>query len=193
MGQEARRGRLGAEDWARAALDVIGEQGVAAVAVEPIAVRLGATKGSFYWHFPNRDALVTAALARWEQEHTQAVIDGLDEAATPTERVRSILASTVSADPLRARVEVNLLAAADHPLVAPTMDRVVRRRLATLRALFAGAGFAADEADRRAVLAYTTYVGHLQLMVRMPGLMPQSRAARSAYLETALGVITEGT
>jgi AcrR family transcriptional regulator len=192
MGGEVRRGRLGPEDWARAALDVIGEQGVAAVAVEPIAVRLGATKGSFYWHFANRDALVTAALARWEQDHTEAVIDGLDDIAAPADRVRSILVNTISAGPLRARVEVNLLAAADHPLVAPTMDRVVRRRLTTLRALFVGVGFDADEADRRSVLAYTTYVGHLQLMVRMPGLMPQSRAARSAYLDTVIGVITEG-
>ena len=47
-----RNGRLSAEDWAQAALDLIAEQGVAAVAVEPLARRLGVTKGSFYWHFP---------------------------------------------------------------------------------------------------------------------------------------------
>ena len=39
--------RLSAEDWALAALDVIAEQGLAAVAVEPLARRLGVTKGSF--------------------------------------------------------------------------------------------------------------------------------------------------
>ena len=46
--------RLSAEDWAVAALDVIAESGLAAVAVEPLAKRLGVTKGSFYWHFPSR-------------------------------------------------------------------------------------------------------------------------------------------
>jgi AcrR family transcriptional regulator len=192
MGGDGRRRRLGAEDWARAALEVIGEQGVGAVAVEPIAVRLGATKGSFYWHFANRDALVTAALDRWEQEHTEAVIGALDDRDGPAERLRRILTSTVGAEPLPARVEVNLLAAADHPLVAPTMARVVRRRMAALRALFTDLGFAADEADRRALLAYTTYVGHLQLVVRMPGTVPQDRADRSAYLTTVLGVISGG-
>ena len=45
--QEPRTGRLSAEDWAQAALDMIAEQGVAAVAVEPLARRLGVTKGSF--------------------------------------------------------------------------------------------------------------------------------------------------
>src|SRR3546814_18257468 len=48
-----RKGRLSAEDWAQAALDLIAEHGVAAVAVEPLARRLGVTKGSFYWHFPS--------------------------------------------------------------------------------------------------------------------------------------------
>jgi hypothetical protein len=36
-----RNGRLSAEDWAQAALDLIAEQGVASVAVEPLARRLG--------------------------------------------------------------------------------------------------------------------------------------------------------
>ena len=57
----ARNARLSADDWAQAALDLIAEQGVSAVAVEPLARRLGVTKGSFYWHFPSRDALLQAA------------------------------------------------------------------------------------------------------------------------------------
>ena len=48
--------RLAREDWVDAALAAIAEGGVAAVAVEPIAARLGTTKGSFYWHFHDRDA-----------------------------------------------------------------------------------------------------------------------------------------
>ncbi|MET0130567.1 MAG: TetR/AcrR family transcriptional regulator, partial [Stenotrophomonas chelatiphaga] len=38
-----RNSRLSAEDWAQAALDLIAEQGVSAVAVEPLARRLGVT------------------------------------------------------------------------------------------------------------------------------------------------------
>ena len=59
--------RLSAADWIGAAMEAIVESGVRAVAVEPLAVRLGATKGSFYHHFPNRDALILAALAEWER------------------------------------------------------------------------------------------------------------------------------
>ena len=65
--KQERTGRLSADDWANAALDLIAEQGVASVAVEPLARRLGVTKGSFYWHFPSREALLVAALERWEK------------------------------------------------------------------------------------------------------------------------------
>lgn len=54
--------------------------------------------------------------------------------------------------------EVNLLAASDHPLVGPTMRRVVDRRLAYPREIFRALGCPADEADRRAKLAYAAYL-----------------------------------
>src|SRR5690606_41191321 len=74
-----RPARLRAEDWAVAALDVIAEQGLAAVAVEPLARRLGVTKGSFYWHFPSREALLVAALERWEAMEQETVFGQLED------------------------------------------------------------------------------------------------------------------
>ncbi len=65
--QKPERTRLSAEDWEDAALSLIAEQGVGALAVEALARQLGVTKGSFYWHFRTREALLQAALERWEQ------------------------------------------------------------------------------------------------------------------------------
>ncbi|MGH8078705.1 MAG: TetR/AcrR family transcriptional regulator, partial [Lysobacter sp.] len=84
--KQERNGRLSAEDWAQAALDLIAEQGVAAVAVEPLARRLGVTKGSFYWHFPSRDALLVAALERWEKVEQETVFGKLEAIADPSQR-----------------------------------------------------------------------------------------------------------
>ena len=72
--------RLNRDDWSRAALAVISEQGVAGLAVEPLAAQLGTTKGSFYWHFTSRDELVGAALELWEQRSTTAVIEQVESA-----------------------------------------------------------------------------------------------------------------
>src|SRR5215831_599523 len=82
--------RLSADDWAGAALAALAEGGLAAVAVEPLAARLGATKGSFYWHFANRSALQEAAVLRWEERHTEAVIARLAGLADPAERLRRL-------------------------------------------------------------------------------------------------------
>src|ERR1043165_5052884 len=101
--------RLSAESWAAAALDALIEDGVPAVAVEPLAVRLGATKGSFYWHFVNRDALVEAALALWERDRTEAVIAAMDAEPDPARRLHRLF-TTVGSGRGDA-VEANLLAA----------------------------------------------------------------------------------
>src|SRR3546814_3926398 len=68
-----RSGRLSADDWAQAALEQIAEQGVLAVAVEPLARRLGVTKGSFYWHFPSREALLEIGRASCRERVCQYV------------------------------------------------------------------------------------------------------------------------
>ena len=54
--------RLSREDWELAALDAIADGGIGAVAIEPLAAALGVTEGSFYAHFPSRDALIDAYL-----------------------------------------------------------------------------------------------------------------------------------
>ena len=56
--------RLSTADWEAAALDALAENGLAGVAIEPLARRLGVTKGSFYWHFTDRDALLAALKER---------------------------------------------------------------------------------------------------------------------------------
>src|SRR5436309_10975695 len=87
--------RLRPEDWASAALAAIGSGGLAAVAVEPLATRLGTTKGSFYWHFANRDALLTAALERWERTGTEDVIAYVEAQPTGPARLRALIAGAV--------------------------------------------------------------------------------------------------
>ncbi len=139
MAQGAKR-RLTADVWAAAALDALGEGGLAAVAVEPIAARLGATKGSFYWHFANRDALISAALALWETAHTDGVIATIEALPDPVTQLRTLLSTVITAAE-RSRIDSSLLAVADHPLVAPVLRRVTERRIAYVAGLFERLGF----------------------------------------------------
>ena len=159
-------GRLSAEDWAQAALDQIAEQGVAAVAVEPLARRLGVTKGSFYWHFPSREALLVAALERWEKVEQEEVFGQLEAIADPGQRLRALF-ELVAHEARSHIIYSELLKALDHPVVKPVIERVSARRLEYLTASFRQAGLNRGDAQHRARLAYAAYVGFLQLSLQL--------------------------
>ncbi|PZT69690.1 TetR/AcrR family transcriptional regulator [Streptomyces sp. SW4] len=187
--ERSRKARLTARDWADAALAAMREGGLAAVAVEPLAARLGTTKGSFYWHFAGRDALIEAALARWAQTDTEAHIDTLEAEVTPDpeERLRWLFVEAVRSaadDPL----EVTLLATADDPRVAAALERVTERRVGYIAGLFAEAGFPEPEARRRALLAYSVYLGHVQLGHAVPATLPEGDEL-TRHLERALALL----
>jgi len=169
---------LTAADWEAAALDTLLADGPAAVAVQPLARRLGATKGSFYWHFGSRDELLRAALARWEQVATDDVIRSVEAAATDAREKARLLFGWVTASSTEHPGQLRLLAAADDPDVAAALDRVTRRRIDYVAGLLREAGQPPAMAARRATLAYATYLGHAQLAQTTPGLLPATKQGR---------------
>jgi len=182
-----RSGRLSAEDWANAALQQIAEQGVSSVAVEPLARRLGVTKGSFYWHFPSRDALLQAALDRWEAYEKENIFDKLEAIHDPGERLQNLF-RLVAHDDSSYVVYSQLLKAMDHPIVQPVISRVSRRRLEWLSDSFRRAGFAIDAARHRARLLYSAYVGFLQLNLQLPQDRPPPEEY-DAYVEHLMATL----
>jgi AcrR family transcriptional regulator len=159
---------LGPTDWVRAALAAAAEGGLPNISVERLARTLGATKGSFYWHFKDRPALVAATLDAWAGQ-TEAIIARVEESDAPRVRMDRLFA-TVFEDGSGARVELALLAAADDPVVAAAIDRVMARRLGFLERLFGELD--KDDAADRALLAYTCFLGLLQLRRAVPGAVP---------------------
>jgi AcrR family transcriptional regulator len=172
---QVRKRRLSATDWADAALAALAEGGVAAVAVEPLAARLGATKGSFYWHYADRGALVDAALALWEARETDAVIDQLASIDDPAERLR-VLFELVLTHPAADSVAL-LFRDVDDERVGPALERVTRRRLDYVVEQLRLCGMAEAEARARAAVAYAAYVGWWQLRRISPDAAPPGKQA----------------
>ncbi|MFO0678875.1 MAG: TetR/AcrR family transcriptional regulator [Polyangiaceae bacterium] len=171
---------LGAADWIRAALDALAEDGFSAVSVEPLARRLGVTKGSFYWHFADRGALVDAVLRTWEDESTEAVVRELSAVREPRARIAKAIALVSSPD-VAWKVHVALGAEIGDPRVAETLARVSARRIAYLADAFRELGLPPKEATSRATLAYAAHVGLVHLRAYAPGVVPEG-AALGAYV-----------
>jgi AcrR family transcriptional regulator len=155
-------------DWTAAALDALAEVGLAAVAIDPLARRLGATKGSFYWHFASRDELIAATLELWEQRDTLDLLAALEAIPDPQERLLALARRAYGTAARGTDPQAGMLAAASDPRVGPTLERVTVARLAALERLFGDAGLEPEEAARRARLAYALYVGVIDLRRAAP-------------------------
>ena len=182
--------RLTRDDWITAALAAIADGGLAAVGVEPLAARLGATKGSFYWHFENRGALLEAAIRHWEKETTTDVVAEItaarDAPGQPVpapggrrDRARRAGPGWPGAARQRHASRGRTSLAADH-----------RRPAQPDHHGAPAPGIPPAEARRRALLAYSAYLGHGQLAHSTPGVLPATRAGRRAYLDDAIRALT---
>ncbi|HVO54869.1 MAG TPA: TetR/AcrR family transcriptional regulator [Solirubrobacterales bacterium] len=146
--------------WIEAALAALAEGGPEAVRVEALAKRLGVSKGGFYWHFDDRAALLSEALDAWEKGMTEDVIATVEAGSEDPEGKLRLLFQLASAARGSFAVELALrdVSRRDRD-VAKRLRRVDRRRLDYLRSLFSGICADEDDADARAMLAYSLFVG----------------------------------
>jgi AcrR family transcriptional regulator len=159
--------QLSRESWVKAATRLITEEGVQAVAVEPLAAALGVTKGSFYWHFSNRDELIHAALEAWEQDQSLDVVARYSAIPDPRRRLRVLLFAAFE-DLENGLFFAALGASHGDPRVQPFLTRATERRLALGVAAFRDLGLEEAEARERALLAYAAYAGYFQLLRTTP-------------------------
>ena len=176
---------LTAADWAEAALQLIAERGLAALTVSGLADRLGVTKGSFYWHFSSRSELLAAALDRWERRTTHEAIRALDAIADHRRRLEFIIDAAFQ-QPRTRSLYAALAEAAEDPIVRAALSRVASARIAYLELCYRHIGLPAAEAKSRAVFAYASYRGLLQLAHEAPESLPTDWSAYPAVMRHAL-------
>ncbi|HEY0498666.1 MAG TPA: helix-turn-helix domain-containing protein [Kutzneria sp.] len=168
------------DDWVAAALEMIAERGVGALAVEPLAQRLGATKGSAYWHFPSREALLQAALDRWAGDITTGLAAFASVDRPPDEQLWLVF-SRVVVDRPENDIEFAMIAATDDPQVAAAMRQLSEGRLGFLASRLVAMGFGEATARDRALQMHTFLLGHVQVVRRGVELGDPVEYARNAY------------
>lgn len=178
-------------DWIEAAHQVFADRGLGAIRVEVLARELGVTKGSFYWHFADRGALVAAVVERWENAHTEAMIVESERGADPADKVRRLLVA-VSAGLGETSGEPLLYVEARREGIQAALDRVTERRLDYLSGLLVDLGQDRGEAERRAALALAAAIGMQQLLTGAPDAMHRPALQRGRYTDFLYGLLVSG-
>ena len=69
-------------DWVTLALKIFVEEGIDAVRITRLADELQVSRGSFYWHFSNREDLIDALIRYWQSKNTPIIVTSLDNVET---------------------------------------------------------------------------------------------------------------
>ena len=146
--------------WVEAGLRALASGGPDVVRVELLAKSLGVTKGGFYHHFRDRQALLDAMLDTWEETFVDQAIELADRGdGSGRTRLRRLFAvAGAREDLLDLELSVRDWARRD-PTVAERVTRVDNRRLAYLRPLFAEFCDDAADVEGRCLLVLTLLVG----------------------------------
>jgi AcrR family transcriptional regulator len=181
------RQSLTPEAWIDAATEVLVDRGIDHVRVDVLASQLGVTRGSFYWHFRDREDLLRRVLEAWRNRATVRLTRRLSLAS---QDARAQLRDVISL-PHRgrsaaraARIELAIRAWARRDQMArAAVDEADQQRIAYHGQIFESLGFEPDEAALRAFVMYSYEVA--ESLLHQQG-QTQDRQRRQAFLEVLM-------
>jgi AcrR family transcriptional regulator len=181
-------------DWTVAGIAALAEGGIDAVRVERLAKQLGTSKGSFYWHFADRPALLLSMLDLWEHEGTADVIEHVAALTDPAERLRRVTIEALEArtrgiDVAQAEAALRSWAGQD-PAVATRVVRVEQARIAFLAGELSALGYDGASATRLGKALYLALIGLYAARRYAPGLADDT--AMLALLEQVIAAAPGG-
>jgi AcrR family transcriptional regulator len=172
------------QDWIDQGLKTLAETGVETVRVEPLARLMGVTKGSFYWHFRNREDLLEAILQEWVKRQTHSIIERVEAIGGDATTKLLYLFELAVQDDGRAENAIRAWAASDSKITA-ALVQVDQRRLDYTKDLFLQVGFAPFEAMVRARMVYYALVGEFTIGAR------SDQAERLAEIRLQHAILTQ--
>ncbi|HTA98261.1 MAG TPA: TetR/AcrR family transcriptional regulator [Solirubrobacteraceae bacterium] len=147
--------------WIEEGLSALAAGGPDAVRVESLAQALGVSKGGFYWHFKDRQALLEEMLDAWERTMVDEVIEAVeaeDEDARSRLRRLFALAAASGAELLKIELAIRNWARREEA-VAERLRQVDNKRMDYMRSLFEAFCEDEDDVEARCLLTFSLFVG----------------------------------
>jgi len=186
--KESLRHDRGPNKWLDAAIKTLIEEGVDAVRVERLATRMGLSRGSFYHHYQDREALLKAVLEHYLQINHQNLVEMLPALkGTAQDKLWTLWTATASQEFRDYDWAIRMWGMHD-PHVAEVLKKIDVKRMDVMIALFMEMGFNEDESWIRAALAYHGSLGDRAFFGPFPPM-----AKRLEWRRIALDLLCQHT
>jgi AcrR family transcriptional regulator len=177
--------RLTKEEWLRGALNVLAREGGARLHIDNLCRKMKVTKGSFYWHFRNRDDFITHLLDYYLRFTNRSVFDAVGHMMDDP---RSCLRTTLEIVQTKqlGRYEVLMRSWAAHDRrIARVIREGERQRMKFVKGLFRQLGFRGAELEDRTRLFVVYQRGENVSYIREPAKGRRERIRRRVALLTS--------
>jgi AcrR family transcriptional regulator len=158
--------KLNRDDWLMAALNTLLNEGIANVKILQLAKELGASRGSFYWHFQNREELLLSMLNFWEKETTDTLIKATNELPGPAMKKLCYLMESVLRNDMELYDQSIRAWARFDSMAANFLTRVDDKRYEFITGILRDCGVPDKEMDDRARILMVYLAGDASTMTK---------------------------
>jgi len=171
-------GSLTASDWLQAGYTLLATDGMRALKIERLCQQVGATRGSFYWHFTDMASYRSALVASWNEflENDRRSLAELED-LPPRERLSKMMSALISPQHWTLERAMREWARSDEVAAASVRAADVRVLRAVGKA-FLDYGFSPEEAQLRAESTFAVGIGMLHLVDSTTELASSDRQER---------------
>ena len=174
----AQRNQLQRFDWLLKALEIFVAEGIEAVRITRLADDLDVTRGSFYWHFANREDLISSLVDYWRDKNTSAIVASVGEASSLTDGIFRFFDTCIDKDQFDPRLDLAIREwARRSESIRLQVDAADSKRVQAISDFFTRFDYSMPEAFIRARVIYYAQIGFYALDVNEP------LATRLSYTE----------
>ena len=175
-------------DWLAAALEIFISEGIDAVRITKLAKTLAVTRGSFYWHFSNRDDLIEALVHYWQNKNTPALLTAIENPETLDDGILNFFEACVDESLFDSRLDLALREwARRSEEIQKEVEKADQERITGIQRMFDSFDFPRPESLIRARVIYFAQIGFYALDVKEP------MSTRISYTEAYYSAFTGRT
>ena len=179
------RNQLQRFDWLLKALEIFVEEGIDSIRITRLANELGVTRGSFYWHFQNREDLIDSLVSFWKDKNTAAITDSVEQASSLADGIFRFFETCIDNSQFDPRLDLALREwARRSTAIRELLDSEDETRIEALRQFYLRFDYPMPQALIRARVLYYSQIGFYALGTR------ESLETRLGYTEAYFEAFT---